>query len=332
MQESKNSLASCYANTIWNGDQTLECDAEEMNRFFSPSSLSVFRQLYVQFCGIPGASVDVERLWSSASNLYTKKRNRLHSETVCDELFLKSNSKIQFAPKSTYERLPQNQALLQLNNFNYDSFSAISSFDLTSIQDEHIVNNQNEDIVNNQNEVEDTELGNLDASEIDADDVELRELIESLVEEEEEDFRDDEGSEWWSQSSAPKHFQLALKELQNSQNTVSPCTTLRSRKRQTEEKKSQMPNKKLKYDDFEGWTPSKGDIVLVAFPEDCTCMSADIRSCTCADVWYEGQVISNLIFDPEKKEPGFNVAFDDGDEDHVEFYSGKENKRWKLLS
>ena len=53
-----------------------------------------YRSLYVEFCGIIAASVEVERLWSKAGQIFSDKRNRMKDETLSRELFLKMNRKV----------------------------------------------------------------------------------------------------------------------------------------------------------------------------------------------------------------------------------------------
>lgn len=52
---------------------------------------SFFRVCYVTFCGVVAASVDVERLWSSAGNIMSEKRNRLDQKHLVCERFVKQN-------------------------------------------------------------------------------------------------------------------------------------------------------------------------------------------------------------------------------------------------
>jgi len=82
---------------------------------------------------------------------------------------------------------------------------------------------------------------------------------------------------------------------------------------------------------FSDWVPVKGDVVVVAFPGDCKCGKVnEIRKCVCKNIWWDGQVVSSLIYDRKKKVHGFNVDFDDGDSDHVEYYADEpgKNDRW----
>ena len=48
----------------------------------------------MQYLCIPATSATSERLWSIASKILTKERNRLDSETVASLVFLKENGHI----------------------------------------------------------------------------------------------------------------------------------------------------------------------------------------------------------------------------------------------
>ena len=48
----------------------------------------------MQYLCIPATSAPSERLWSIASKILTKERNRLDSETVASLVFLKENDHI----------------------------------------------------------------------------------------------------------------------------------------------------------------------------------------------------------------------------------------------
>ena len=53
-------------------------------------NLAVQARIYLS---IPGSSVLSERLFSSAGNVFTKKRNRLSKNSIHNILFLKENTK-----------------------------------------------------------------------------------------------------------------------------------------------------------------------------------------------------------------------------------------------
>jgi len=46
------------------------------------------------YCCCPAASTSVERLWSAAGHLVTRRRSRMSPELLCEVLFLKQNSNI----------------------------------------------------------------------------------------------------------------------------------------------------------------------------------------------------------------------------------------------
>jgi len=77
------------------------------------------------------------------------------------------------------------------------------------------------------------------------------------------------------------------------------------------------------------WFPAIDDKVLIAYPNDCRCRKSLI-DCVCMNVWFPGTVESELIYDREKKCYGFNVIFDEGGDDHVEWDKGGKNARWLL--
>jgi hypothetical protein len=250
------------------------------------------------------ASVDVERLWSVAGNIFTDKRNRMFDETLTTELFLKSNIDIVVPEKNTSPVTP-----------------TISSLNLFKIRGdvEHAI--FDEILVENEDCCSDLEVGS---------DEELKALIEEekeLLEMQEDDG--DDSSEgvacsFWETSTATKNFNSSLKNLPERRT---------SRKRKRDENFNS--SKRRKRMEGRKWIPQVGDKVRIAYPDDCKCNSEILIDCSCSDVWFEGIVISGILHDDEKKESGFHVNFgedsDDDDIDHVEYDLIGNNERWVYL-
>lgn len=69
--------------------------AHNVSIYFENSEFpSHFKSLYALCCGIPAASVEVERLWSRAGQIFSERRNRMFDQTLSCELFLKMNAGI----------------------------------------------------------------------------------------------------------------------------------------------------------------------------------------------------------------------------------------------
>jgi hypothetical protein len=297
MRSRINKNAQQYFDSLWN--HNMKPSSSKLCSFFEDFS-SQFRCLYLEFCGVVAASVDVERLWSAAGNILTEKRTRMYDSTLISEMFVKFNSSVEISSSSP---------------------RILSKLDLSILFESETLN-----IINTlRNDVVDINE-NVDASELECEnEVELLELLHD-----ENTLQVEDIDPYWSTSAAPKHFGNSVKELLN-------CADNNSRKRkascqnnsETTQKKQKQTSKKERRELCRDWVPSIGDRVLIGYDEDCFC-EKEILECECPNVWFEGIVESNLLFDPEKKLNGFNVLFNN-DDDHVEFDLEKENLRWILV-
>jgi hypothetical protein len=271
-----------------------------------------YKSLYVKYCGIPAASVEVERLWSRAGQIYSDKRNRMSDETLSCELFLKMNNKIQDSGKAQFNS--------QINDFKTVNTSDLSNTLLSTGMKKVFLPSEGVD-----------EEDAADASDIDCQgDQELQLIVEEENDLSECDFESERSSEeeadFWGRSKAPKNFNNNIhKLLSNKRKRTDTVAPLANEARQ----------KRMKRTNQVRWIPQLGDFVSVAYEEDCKC-NLGLTACKCENVWFQGTVISDLIYDTEKilgrNIAGFNVKFHhtEDDYDHVEFEKGGTNERWVL--
>jgi hypothetical protein len=171
---------------------------------------SYFKSLYIMYCGIPAASVEVERLWSRAGQIYSDKRNRMFDQTLSCELFLKMNYKV---------NIPSNNGsdsrILDFKNPNAYSFEALAQTELQKI----FPCSKFSEVV---------ETGD-DASEIDCEnDEELKLLVEEedhLSECDTENSCDADELDFWGRSNAPKNFNNNLTLLSSQKRKRADSTT-----------------------------------------------------------------------------------------------------------
>lgn len=78
----------------WRSGFNNKSSTEVLTYFNNSERPDYYKSLYVQVCGIVAASVEVERLWSLAGHIFSVKRNRMHDNTLANELFLKTNLKV----------------------------------------------------------------------------------------------------------------------------------------------------------------------------------------------------------------------------------------------
>lgn len=156
---------------------------------------------YILFCGIVAASVDVERLWSSAGNIMNDKRNRLMENHLACELFIKFNRHISTLPQPRARDLKINVSSLLDNTKPF--IAAETIVDLQA-QDQQF-QDEAEDEENEKAEDEDEESS--------YDDPELAILAEEF----DEEAKATEADFSWSRSSASKHFGNALEEIMNAE-------------------------------------------------------------------------------------------------------------------
>jgi hypothetical protein len=67
---------------------------EHQSKWFTQMSFSKIFQLYRIYCSPPGSAVSIERLWSLAGHLITRRRSRMSADHGCQILQYKKNSKV----------------------------------------------------------------------------------------------------------------------------------------------------------------------------------------------------------------------------------------------
>jgi len=170
----------------------------------------------------------------------------------------------------------------------------------------------------------------VDASDFNPSEGEDTDLQEAFQEEKE--VSNNEEEQFWSQpSAAPKHFGNSIGDL-----LTTPAQMItRKRKCVSEEcgpnkKAKQVSSLKEKKELLKGWVPETGDRVKVGYDLDCVC-GKTLLDCVCSNVWFEGVVQSNFFVDKRSNVSGYDVQFDNGDFEHVEYELGAENDGWILV-
>lgn len=312
---------SHWPNHIFNYNQT------QVSNFLGVHAQ--FRSLYVQYCGVVAASVDVERLWSSVGNMFNFKRNKLHSSTIATEIFLKANSKIKINTDAPCPDFLQQK----FTAFDFDSAQVI--------------------IFPEENQIEVEPNVDDDVSVLDEDvRLELGSSEDSL----EDSFSDDSltsANPFWNQSNAPKNFSNFVRNFMENDQSSNEVATKRFRKRRIEDQNlEEFALKRVKLSEkFVKWIPKLGDRVLIPFAEDCTCQKGntyyaermidefhfshkiDIIECACANVWFEGTVTSDLCSDEINGVfvMGYHVDFVDATDYHIEYDTEAHKKQWIFL-
>lgn len=264
---------------------------------------AIIRELYISVCGIPAASSEIERLFSTCGNVNSKLRCSLKPENVERQSLLRKNAekiKIFSKTEGTY---PQSTSKLQ----NWISeLPKLSKPFFDGDEDDGIeIGEEGRDYVDEG--VED----------------------EESVEEEEELITDLQGDGYWSASRRPKNFHKEVAELKG-----------RKRKRQQKDGDSEegggeendsnnVPTKKHKknprYVKLQK-APIIGNFVYIHFSDDCKCKIDDPFLCTC-DLWYRGKVTSEC----DKNANGdrvFAVLFVDHSEEEIEWKVNGNNNFW----
>lgn len=285
---------------IFNLDRYL---SEQVSPDEVPSFLArqpkALQELYISICGIPAASSEVERLFSTCGQINSKLRCSMSSQNLEDRSLLKKNA-LSLAAFSE-NRYPESTP--KLANW----LSSIPQLEQTFFAKD------DSDKSDDKKSDEDGENDEWD---------EMKKSIGSESEGEEELIVPEElqSGEWWVGSNASKNFNKGVRDL-GTQKGEEEGSRGTKRKRGDEETR---PVKRRKMESLTK-PPRLGSRVWVHFTKDCDC-GKPIVECDC-EQWYDGTVLEEL----PKRDNGdrvFYVDFDCGDEDFIKWKADAPNDFW----
>eukprot|EP01127_Copromyxa_protea_P001356 TRINITY_DN1136_c0_g2_i2.p1 TRINITY_DN1136_c0_g2~~TRINITY_DN1136_c0_g2_i2.p1 ORF type:complete len:628 (+),score=121.92 TRINITY_DN1136_c0_g2_i2:553-2436(+) len=267
----------------------------------------VLQELFLSVCGIPAASSEIERLFSTCGNVNSKLRCSLKPENVERESMLKKNSQKIKDFREAQDNYPTSSQ--KLRNWISSLPSLSSPFFHNDVEDK----------------IEEEEEGQDDFAE-------LLESDESCDEEAEEITESLQGDGYWTNSSRPKNFTKSVAKIKpgekrkrhNEPEENADEPTVHAKKRHCSERFERVKK-----------CPTIGLVVCIHFTDDCTCRSIgqdqspiDPLECVC-DLWFRGKVVSEC----EKSKEGhkvFAVSFLDGEEEEIGWESRGKNHHWAL--
>lgn len=264
----------------------------------------VIRELYIAICGIPAASSEIERLFSTCGFINSKLRCSMNPQNVEDRSLMKKNA-------------------LSLEEFCEDKYPGptpkLTNW-LDSLPEIPVFFPKDDKQEQEENHGDDKE---------EEKNWELEQGIKSESEDDEEiPIHHLQSGEWWVGSNAPKSFQRSMREFESQSFEASDegrMTTRdsRKRKRQPEENQS-VKRRKFSHTPLKR-PPQLGQTVYLHYTRDCTCKKP-IAECTC-DQWYRGTVLEELP-PRDNGDRVFFVDFDCGDNDTMKWKANGENDYW----
>lgn len=310
VQPAIKTFASLHSLLEQNRDPHLSCDIPsfKLDAYLSepvtsdqvPSFLArqpkVLRDLYLSICGIPAASSDVERLFSTCGIINSKLRCSMDPRNVEDRALLKKNASnlSDFAentyPASTPKLTNWLGSLPQLQSPFYPFED-----DTDEGKDEWEMEERN---VESDSEGEDEKLA-------------VNELRQD---------------EWWVQTNATKSFSQSMKEFEAQLQTEPDQRTTRNglKRKRGEDDTRIVKRRKI---ERQGLTrpPKLGQKVMIHYTTDCKCKKPPLE-CDC-DLWYEGTILEELPKDVNGDRV-FYIDFECGDDDKIIWKMNEENDYW----
>jgi hypothetical protein len=255
----------------------------------------IIRNLYLEICGIPATSSDVERLFSTCGYVNSPRRSSMNSESVEHQSLLKKNASLVEKFRTTASLYPTSTP--KLTNWLVTLPTMSTSF----------FGDDGDD---------DGSLASLDKEETD---FTLEEATSASSFEEDDIIAEELLDPYWGSSSCEKNFSKQVAEIN---------TRGRKRKRGTEDEEDSTNAKKrqrttelipLIY-------PVADQRVWIHYTADCTCSNKNKRECTC-DKWFTG-VVQYQEEDNREGNHVFIVSFDCGDEEEVTWDPKGTNDWW----